>query len=664
MEVLSDRKKPYLWILLSIFFLFSQAGCEQCSSEPETSAEHEQAAKQEPVALADEVVAVLRLEAMNLVHFDHRSWRRKAIEAGLIELDGQGRGIPTARLRTFLEEILGPDGTRVRWDGHLDVVVWAPEEEGGDVRWAVAIPWAESQSLQGREDWIGEGQFRSGDGPSAETVPVFSRDHQGNTYYFAEMPTTISRSNTIRGTSIVVSSFPRGAVRLGEAVETTGTSGIRAVELYLWPRRTGIANRYREAAELIEQRMATSGHDLLPARVGLLQLQAQMYRALGNAQNWPELTRIVLDADRDADSPNMESRRVFLSIDFSAHQGVLLSALWNALRDTNLELGPQVKDPAQLIQLTLRPREMATLGAVLFPDPWLQLMSVRSAGTRNLLVNNFNDLLLHNRGPMTVAFYDRPRSLSGEFFLGFQAIDREELNGASYQFHHRFLRDFWMPMFDILGIPDEERFAGEMGGEEVEFYSLTFLVGHGSRTLGVCWTIRGREYLSYYGVNPCDQLKEVFDLPDEGRSGAPLSYEGAFATLVDKLFILPGDRLERGMFQGVDLRLWGVRKDRQRIEITANITELEQLGVLIEDLQKMPAHWHSAAALDPAQIALELSLQQVTYQEPGLSLMGVPGIGGVMPPSILLGLPFSFGPTPPSLFRDVYFGNEIDHHHH
>lgn len=635
------------------------AGCDGCRGSSEDRTEEQELATDEAmseVPLRDRVIAVGRIKELTLSHYDHRAWRREAIEAERI-VTGEGglsAGLPTARFRTLLERVLDNYGGHVHWDGHLDVVVWEAEEEGEAIRWAAAIPWARTEPLEDEVEWTQAGRYATGDEAGAEVRTVFERVDGEQTYFVSTLPTAPSRGSGFRGESVTISNFAEGAVRVAEAVAETGASGARDAELYLWPRRSGIARRYLEAAELMEQRMATSGHDLLPARVGLLQLQGQIYRALGNPEAWPKIARLSLEADRAGEE--RQARRVTVTLDVTADQGVMLPALWHTLRETNLQAGPPVNDPETLLQLTFRPRELSALATATIPEPWLQLLSIRSAGTRQLLMDDFHEVLLHHRGPTTVAFYSGPRALTGEFFVGFRAMDFEDLNPTVHRFHHRFLRDFWMPLFDVSGLPSDEQRTEVFAGEETEIYELSFPLPHGGQAAGVCWTTHGRFYLSYYGVNPCERLREVAEIEADPSAGAAIAFEGSVAGLLETLYVLPGDQMQ-ALFEGVELRFWGKRLGRQRIEMNTTITDLGDLAVYLEDIPKLQAYWDSAAALDPSQLALELSLQQTTYQEPGLALLGVPGVGGVLPPSFLLGLPFSFGPTPPTLFRSVYFGS-------
>lgn len=649
---------------VSVFFVLVLVLIAGCSPRQEDGGAQSKSAQEEVVQgepLGEQVVAVARLLRFNERHFDLRAWRAQALESGqLIYRDDPALELaemPTAYFRLFLDELLGEQANLIRWDGHLDVVVWEPGDDG-QWRWAVSIPRFEGEALSARVDWVGEGRFYIQDGPGAKAELVYRRQWEGEPeriYYVSEIDTPAARGGTYKGRALTVANFPEGAVRVGEAVGQTGDSGLREAELYVWPRRWGIDERYLQAAKVMEQQIAMNGHDLLPARVGLLQLQTQLYRALGNKHAWPKIIRVSAEVDRSATNP--EGRRLALSIDVPAHQGNLLPALWRSMRETNLEEGPQIAGAEGQIGLILRPRELSTLASAVLPESWLQLMSVRGAGTRELLIEEFERLLLHNRGPTRVGFYKGPRELTGEIFVGWQALDREELMSAATYFHHRLLRDYWMPLFDVAGLPESRDRVELFGGEEVEMRSLTFTLPGGGEEAGVCWLIRGREYLSYYGVEPCRRLREAADRPEESFSGPALAYQGSFKGLIDTVWILPGDH-SATLFEGLNIEVRTQRFGDRRLALDILFTDLGEVAQLVDELPRLKRNWAPALLFDPGQIILELSLQQSTYQEPALSALGVPGMPGVFPPSFLLGMPFSFGPTSPTLFRNVYFGPE------
>ncbi len=636
------------------------AGCgEGCEAPEEVEEGVELEEKIEEAALVEEVVAVARMPRFNERHRDLRHWRETAVEANLPFAGGEPGIIPTAEVRLFIEELLVEAAPVLQWDGHLEVVLWKPEEVGGEWRWALSLPRAEGPALQEMVDWPGEGRYRVSDRADAETVAVFERispSGSRGTYYVAETATVPSRSGTHAGQSLTISNFPRGAAQIGEAIELTGHSGRWDAELYLWPRRWGITDRYLSAAELMEQQMALHAHDLLPARVGLLRLQTQMYRALANPDSWPEAVRLSLQTFRDSDEGNVRRARVV--VDTPSQEGQVLYALHNAMRETNLQGGPHVEGDVGQVGLILRPREIDSFAAVAIPEPWLQLMSIRRAGTRALLIEDFNEMLLHNRGPTTIAFFDGgPRELTAETFVGWQASDGEYLPEVARRFNRRLLQDFWMPVFDEQEFARQEIREEIFADEEVLIEEMTFIVDQTGDEVGACWLVRGREYLSYYGVRPCDRLREAAEFPYVTRSGSALSYKGSLSALVDKGYVLPGEQLS-DVFQDLDISIEGRRFSQgSSLEFSVHFP-LEALGQIVSDSQHLQDLWTTETYLDPQTFLMELSLQQATYQEPGLAAMGVPGMAGVLPTSYLLGMPFSFVPAPPTLFHSIYLDEE------
>ncbi len=663
-------------MLFGLLFFGCGDGCGADPDEAPRAEPEEEEAAAEP--LRDQVVAVARVLRFNEHHFDLRHWRSMAMDQGLLDgsiepvhLVGQ---MPTALFRFFFEELLEDQASALRWDGHLDVAIWRPEEEGGPWRWAASMPRAEGQDLADSTDWTGEGFYRTSDEEGAEVVPVFRRPSgdgdEETVYYVAEIDAVPAMGGSYDGRSITVSNFPEGAARLGEAVGLTGDSGSGHAELFVWPRRWGIADRYLEAAEMMEQQISLQGHDLMPARIGLLQLQTQIYRALGNPRAWPEVARLTMATDRGGQDEQGRTvgRRAEITIDLPSDQGTLFPALWSAMRESNLRSGPRASDAVAKVGLVLRPREMSTLAEAVLPRHWLQLMSVRGAGTRDLLIEDFEQILLHNRGPTTVAFYPStvPMGMTGEVFIGWRAMDRDELNNVSRRFHRRFMRDYWMPLFDSGQFARRESIEGTLGGDEVTFHTKTFNLGHGFGEAGVCWTVRGQEYLSYYGVRPCERLQEVADFPEETGSGPAAGYNGSLHGLIDKLYILPGESMH-DIFGELDVSIGVSRYSQGRLSVRTAFGNPAEIAKIAEAIPHLVRYWGPSAAFDPSMMMLELGLDQATYQEPGLMTLGVPGMGGMLPASFLLGMPFSFPPTPPSMFREIYFnpeGSGPGHSHH
>ncbi len=674
MRELDSFRLPKLRGILGALLIVAvaAAGCDQgCEGLiPEREAPEEEP-EEEVRELSEDVVAVARLLRFSERHFDLRLWREQGREAGYLkEREDRGHlveGMPTAEFRLFVEDVLGEVQGGVRWDEHVDVAVWAPKEERGEWRWAVVVPWVSEESLAAQE-WPAHGRQRVRGEEGGELVSVYERSSAVgslDTYYVAEVPMKAAEGSQFRGRGVGISNFPEGPTAVAEAVEQTGVSGRREVELYLWPRRWGIAERYQVAAELMEQHMAMNAHDVLPARVSLLQLHTQIYRAMGRDEAWPEVMRLTLQSHRPG--PSEPARRVELTVDVTANQGTLLPALWRTMRETNLHGGPVVEGAVGQVGLVLRPREMADFAEAVLPEAWLQLMSVRGAGTRQLLVREFQEVLLHHRGPTTVAFFESPRPLTGEVFVGWQALDRDMMPAVVNRFLNRFFRDYWMPLHDVREFARRESREEVFAEEEVEIHEMTFVV-HGTGEVGVCWVIRGSEFLSYFGARPCDRLREVAEFPEQTRSAPALAYAGSLKGLVDKLFVFPGDS-SGDLLEGVDVRFRAQRLSGGRLTVTAEFDDLGRVAQVADEFPRLSRSWAPGAMFEPELFLLYLGLDQATYQEPGLSALAVPGMTGVMPPSFLLGMPFTFPPTSPTLFRRIYLdtgddADDHDHHHH
>ena len=622
-------------------------------------------------ALVDEVVAVARLLNFDERHFDNQHWWAESVQRGLLvgreDVPGGIAKKPTRQVRRFAADVLGDGVAHVQWERHVDVLVWRAEADGEPWRWAINLPvsdrweWDEAPP---RAEWR---YFRRSGGDDGNVTPVFERavdgEHFQGTYFVAGGEAVGVAAGEPPGHAVTVSNFEAGAARLAEAVGAVGESGSSPAELYVWPGRLGFADRHRRAAQMMEYALSRRGHDLERGPLTLFRRRAQLQRDLSRAEVWPEVVEFSMDIERDEETGAAEVIEVAMRV---AGDVGLAAVISEVIDEEHTQRGPVAVDAPGELAVNLgdgAARKLVELDVV---DRWLRTLSVRDGEQRGAIADALGELMSHNAGPTTVAFYDSPvpMGMTGEIFVGWQVADGADPDEAARAFHRRLLDDHWRHKFHHADRIFVEQFEEEMEGVEVKLERKNYIIGHGHGHAGVCWTVRDGEYLSFYGVRPCERLREVVDFSASRDADRALSYRGDWRAFVEMIYAKPR-ALPDEIFgeREMEIDLVGRRQADGSLRFSTEITDILDAAQLVDGIPALGELWMPEGPFDVEELTEEMDLKTPSYQEPALMMLGAPGMGGVLPPSVVLGLPHSYPPLRPVSYREVFFGDPDDDHH-
>ena len=586
-----------------------------------------------------EVVAVVRLKNFEERHFDIQHWWAESVRVGkLVGREGVPGGIarkPTRRLRDFVGQVLSDEAGRVDWDGGVDIVVFkSTDDEEEKWRWALRVEQLDGlAAFEPRE---------VDDGIEVREVEPFDG---------ANTP------------ALAISNVDGGAANVGAAVALTGEGEQQSVELYLWPRRSGIAERHRYIGEAMEQQVAVRGHDIPVARSNLLSAHGQLHRAQGSRAAWPEMIAFFVDIERD------EQTRGALEVELNADIPVadigLLSAIADVLGDGDAPPLVQANDAVGAIGMDLDEGALSTVMDAAIPRAWLEMLSLRGPEERRAWWDSLQQLLAHQQGAATVAFFESPvpMGMTAEAFVAWKTGDAAATLDDAREVHRRLLDDYWVHLFGYDEFVYREHDDGSLGGEEVVLREKLFALGHGHGDAGVCWTVRGEKYLSYYGVHPCRRLAEVANF-DDASPWPELWYHGSLRGLIDTLYISVTGSADELFEDDIEVELTGRRVSQEHLRLSARFSDLTEVAQLVDAIPTLREFWDPESLFGPDRLTPELDLNRPTYQEAGLTVIGIPGFGGALPTSFLLGMPFSYPPIRPMNYRHAYFTDPEDDHGH
>lgn len=637
-------------------------GCDRCgSATPEVTIEPDER------SLKGDVAAVARLSNFERRNFDLQHWWAVAVERGAFrgrdDLDDGVPDQPAAELKALFERSFSGGGEQFDWEGDVDIAVWRPAEGDQRWRWAVSVPLSERAAIGESVNWDQVGYARKRSAGDADSAAVFRRSDGAEPLYFAEVDSPDTGQQQRSGRAVTLANFPGGAVRVAEMVEQVGESGTTPAELYLWPRRTGIAERYAEFADRLDHNLAVGGERADPVRLGWMRLRAELWRAAGEPEFWPELVRVSMDVERDAESPAVQ--RAEFSIDVMDLEGAgwrrLLSAI--GFDDTARRFMPP--DAVDQIDVAIDGTEALLEGRA---RHLLELMSPRNSAVRQEVFDDLTEVVGDVSGLLTVATFESPVPAGGtaETLLVWETEDPEGVEAALDRLHPRVFPDYWMPILNLAGPVFEHADEVEIDGESIELRGHAFAIGHGFGAGGACWTERDGRFSIYYGVRPCNALGQwLREQPAKTEVSAP-SYRSRLATMVDRFYVTSGDEMQV-IFGGIDVDWRAERIDGDTLRLSVAFDDVADLARLIEGSFHLRRWWSPESVVEPGGEYGEFRLDAVRFQEPGITAVGVPGMGGMLPGSYLLGMPFSYPPATPLVVRRHFFDEEpaeVDHGDH
>lgn len=646
-----------LFCVVALLCALVATGCDGCRDDDAD----EMASQLAEASAGDDLVAVARLANFDMRHFDIQHWWAEAVQAGkLVGRDDVPGGIaekPTSRFRDFVDRLFGDEVRRVDWEQGVDVAFWLPDSDD-QWRWAFRLDTDDIKWLEEADGWEYEGNYELESGQKSG-VEIFSHTSGDNGPYFAAF---------VDESTVTVSNFEGGGLYIEEAIRLTGESGLEEAELYVWPRRLGVGERYRAMAERLEQKMAKTSHDMQPVLSAINQLKWRMLRAASDDDAWPEVARLWLEIERDEQTRG--AQRVELKIDAPVENSALFSAL-GATLDSD---GAQTTRPLPIphrdeirgrLEITAEPEGLARFFHSEIPRAWRYAANIRFPEDQEAFVQSFERLIAHSNGPTAMAFFGSrvPTGMTADMYVAWETEADEAIMEQAREFHGRLMRDIWKPLFRADQFASRGQAMIELDGEKVEAELKTLQIGHGHGELGVCWAVRDGQYLSYYGVVPCRQLEEIVNRSEEEASfDEALSYSGELRGVVDTVYLAPGASVRK--FSDIDVDV-GLRwRSEEYLQITTVFTDLPQLAKVVDTTPELATWWDRESMFRSEMPGDELEIGITRFQEPAMTSLWVPGFGAAFPPSLLLGAPFSHPPVMPSQYQTLFFADPDDPHHH
>lgn len=454
------------------------------------------------------------------------------------------------------------------------------------------------------------------------------------------------------GERVIVSDHPDGAAYgeglLKRHLKATQTQEFR---VKLWPSRLGVTDRYKIFGEDLRQRLGASGHNLLPARVNLINLQVNLYTLAGHAASWPE----PFDLEGNFKIRENAPQQVRLFTTFSTKGHEKLGALYEALKaDQKTGAPPLAPDALARLSLKLNRDKITDVFRTVMPEPWRMMLTARGEDKMVALSGTFDDLLDHNRGAMTLGFYPQDKAaLSPEVLLAWEAMDIERLPKTATMFHKTLMTEFWMPLF--LADPTTLK-TGEFTGRDGKLKGGKATFAHPSgQEIGACWGVEDLYFYAYYGARPCERLVGLVKRETVESSPPPLVLDADLKSLMDVLYAPPG-RSFKGDFEQSRWTIQAYPREGGQVELVLFTKKPASWRALIKRGDDLRGVWTPNTEVDLSDLLSRTGLEQSLYQEPGVMIVGPPGLLGALPPAYFMGLPFALPPAPPSQLREAVLG--------
>ncbi|MEM1347286.1 MAG: hypothetical protein AAGI01_01935 [Myxococcota bacterium] len=482
--------------------------------------------------------------------------------------------------------------------GNIELLYAVPETPEGAGDWTMVVP-VEDVSA-----------FLSARNPkeSPTEVGVVQWSGPRGPLYASKEPVVLDGElTTDDGALVAVSTYALGAQYAQAVLRAHVRRQNNEFFVHLWPRRMRVHERYARQASLLRQMLSARGHNLLPARASIVHVQANLIAALGDPEHWPEplvfTATSKIRTKKDTQVPYVKAIRAFLEVPIEGN--ATLETLHVALRPRKSGSPPPLQPGAAMIRTRLERDELEEVVEALLPRPIRMLIASRGEDAMTILHNTFLDLLEHNRGPTTVAFYEGRLPLAGEVYLAWQTMDIERLQKSASTFHSSLLENFWMPLH--LADPatrttepmDREGFVG--GSETFEIPA-----GPGKTArIGACWGVKDLYYYAYYGEDPCARLVEYWR-PLNDQIPSEISVDAELATVIDTLYMPPNTRLKRELNeQRIDFGISATQDGF--LEVNMLFKKPDALLAVLASFDELASSWQGSKEFDVSTIVSEFT---------------------------------------------------------
>lgn len=671
-----------------------QAPKDSASSAPTGNPEEVQARK---AKLFDAVSAVVRVSGVNerdkwlaplWDEFETKEKERKAAEVPpeekedesmalqrtFMEADEEGAPkMPTRWLMKTVEAQVGEQASALlRWEGHLDAVVWyeLDGEKNVEVPGAPTTPssadpaakqqgapepapeapvfWAALVPVTDAEAFVAALPAQGSLGSNFGGVSVVGWSHAGEAL-FAKKGVAALRPGQSRdtGAHVAIGNFPDGARFAADILQALEVQIVGDFQVYAWPGRLGAPKRYEDMGLELRDRLAVAGHDMIPARAAMIRLQTFLYWSLGDPGAWPSPMHFI---------GRMTEKKLTIGLTVPAPEGSRLGSLYESMRSDDLIRPPYAKGAIAGVTFAVKREEMEEFLDAVMPVSWLKMGTAVRDERMDLLHQQAKKLLEHNRGETYIGFLPGDQGLTGEVFVSWRVMDAEQMPPTAELFSRVLVEDVWMPLF--LAEPDSlirRPFTGRNGALKGHEAVFPLSAGEGKKpvNVGMCWGVEQGQFVAYFGVRPCERLVEVMEMP-QGEGSAPLRLQTELSALLNLMYVPPGRELPKDAWS-MPLDLNFQPREGRYFEL---VMRADDPAALMYHSQIYASLWNPPVEFDPAYFLGRFGIDQAMYQEPNLLLVGPPGLLGALPPTFYFGLPFSLPPSPPHLIRRAILDGE------
>lgn len=643
--------------LIVTMSLFALASCGDCSCKDMKTAPNETDAddkvgasftQQSTEEMSERMMALLRIQELDLVETQTKRF---------VSPTPEDRAKLKQELSFFqiVKTHVGEEAlSTLRRDGNVDIGWVTPDVPDGRIEiepdWFVVLP------VKSRDAFL-----------QRPEIEILEQDlarlntREGQLWVSTKAVDYARGVTSDKGDHVVLASSADAAQHAVSLVNMHGRAQSIHVQMAVWPSRLGLTARWKMFSEELAQRLSAAGHGLLPARVGLVNTELYALRALGDEQNWPEPIQLQFEYKIRKD----ELKRIRLTAYVDAEQPGMthIAALHDALQPRKASYPPMPKAPGDAT-FTFR-MDRATLDdtfELMVPLTVQKLLAAKGEESMEALRGVLSNLLDHNRGATTISMYPQNHPLSVETFIGWEAMDIEALPGQARTFNEELIKRVWAPLHlaSPADISKVERVKLK-ANPELEATRITFEVSgsKGPIDLGVCWIIFEKQYLSYFGQDPCDAL-DAQVAPAPTAQPASLTANFDLTDAMNLFYTSPNRSLSAqigGQKHPITLNGYArAFEGKEQFILETQFDDGLLIRGLLNDFDALKSLWNPNRELELTDVLQRVSLEQALYQEPGFSFIGPPGITSGAPPAMFLGLPFSLPPAPPAQLQEAFTG--------
>ena len=438
------------------------------------------------------MMAILRIQELSLVEGMTKKFVSPGGDKDRAELETE------LSFYQILQDHLGQEVlTSLRRDGNVDFG-WLRQESAQEIKEstspsAIEIDWFVVLPVTSREAFF--------ERPEVEQI-----DRDFARYNTPAGPLWLSRKeieqargiSSDKGERVILASSAPAATHAAALLDRHGREQRLDIQLTLWPTRTGLTTRWRSFYQELTQRLSASGHGLLPARAGMVNLELMATRALSRPENWPEPLHMQFEFKVKGGEPKL--LRATTYVDTSGEEDEVLRGIYEALQPRKGGYPPTPRQPGEAtFSLRLDRSELDDVFDLILPAEARNMLAARGEESMVAMRGVLSDLLDHNRGATTLSFYPQKHPLSAETYFAFEASDLEQLEDHASKWNASLVRDLWAPLHltareDISEVARVTLTPPERDGAPktpLEAHKIIFEIStsSGPVDLGACWTI-------------------------------------------------------------------------------------------------------------------------------------------------------------------------------